>query len=68
MPGHVDEFLFAGIEHDKEWQEILRRINQRFKFKWGDWERDEFIQCGVKVAKVPGGLRSESASVCGRSG
>ena len=53
ISGHVDDFLFAGGSQDKEWQEILRKIRERFQ--WGDWEQDNFIQCGVKVEKVPGG-------------
>ncbi|CAE7241426.1 RE1 [Symbiodinium sp. CCMP2592] len=59
ISGHVDDFLFAGSDHDQEWQEILRKIKERFK--WGDWERDEFIQCGVKVEKVPGGYALSQA-------
>ena len=59
ISGHVDDFLFAGSDHDKEWQQILQKIRERFQ--WGDWERDEFIQCGVKVEKVPGGYALSQA-------
>ena len=45
--GHVDDFLFMGDASDTEWNQILESINK--KFKWGDWERDVFTQCGVRI-------------------
>ncbi|CAE7937367.1 rps4x [Symbiodinium sp. KB8] len=54
ISGHVDDFLFAGDSKDVQWQQILQQIKQRFQ--WGDWEQDEFVQCGVKVEKVKGGF------------
>ena len=53
ISSHVDDFMFAGEEQDSGWQEVLRRIKERFK--WGDWERDDFFQCGVRVRRVENG-------------
>ena len=53
VSGHVDDFLFGGEDRDKQWQGIIHKIQQRFQ--WGDWEKDSFIQCGVKVDKVEEG-------------
>ena len=49
VSGHVDDFLFSGNEENKEWREIVRKIKERFQ--WGDWDKDEFVQCGVKVSR-----------------
>ena len=54
ISGHVDDFLFAGSDQDQEWQNILAQIKKRFR--WGDWEKDDFIQCGVKVTQTPKGF------------
>ena len=54
VSGHVDDFLFAGSSEDKEWQAVIVKIQERFK--WGDWDKDCFVQCGVQVKKVPGGF------------
>ena len=52
--GHVDDFLFAGSETDQAWQAILQKIKERFK--WGDWEQDDFIQCGVRIQQTDQGF------------
>ena len=44
---HVDDFLFSGDEKDQRWYSILEAI--RRQFKWGDWESQKFVQCGVLV-------------------
>ncbi|CAE7701788.1 RE1 [Symbiodinium sp. CCMP2592] len=54
ISGHVDDFLFMGDDNDKEWQEILRKIQE--KFRWGDWESGSFVQCGVKVTQTKQGF------------
>ena len=51
--GHVDDFLFMGDSEDTEWNKILEAIKN--KFKWGDWERDAFTQCGVRIKATPEG-------------
>ena len=55
ISGHVDDFLFAGCAKDQQWQDILKKVQERFK--WGDWEQDNFVQCGVKVERVKEGYR-----------
>ena len=49
VASHVDDFMFAGRSDDEGWQRILEMIKQ--KFKWGDWEKDDFTQCGVRIQK-----------------
>eukprot|EP00439_Symbiodinium_sp_Y106_P066492 s501_g10.t2 len=46
---HVDDFLFSGNEENPGWLDIVRKIKERFQ--WGDWDKDEFVQCGVKVSR-----------------
>ena len=47
VSGHVDEFLFAGKSGDRLWESKVRAIKD--KYKWGDWDRGKFTQCGVVV-------------------
>ncbi|CAE7261879.1 RE1 [Symbiodinium sp. CCMP2592] len=54
ISGHVDDFLFGGRDDDKEWQAILDQI--KVKFKWGDWEEDSFVQCGVLIRQTEAGF------------
>ena len=54
VAGHVDDFLFTGGEEDQEWNNIMNRIKE--KFKWGSWEHDDFIQCGVRVRQTDSGF------------
>ncbi|CAE7480558.1 RE1 [Symbiodinium sp. CCMP2592] len=54
ITGHVDDFLFGGSSEDSEWQAILEKI--RTRFKWGDWDSNNFVQCGVEVRTVPEGF------------
>ena len=49
VSGHVDDFLFSGAEDDLQWQRIIAQIKE--KFKWGDWEKDNFTQCGVQIRR-----------------
>ncbi|CAE7316215.1 RE2 [Symbiodinium sp. CCMP2456] len=55
ISGHVDDFMFAGGDSDVEWQGILKRIQE--KFKWGDWDKDSFVQCGVQIETCPQGFK-----------
>ena len=50
---HVDDFMFAGQLSDPRWQEIRRKIQE--KFRWGDWEKGSFSQCGVNIETTPSG-------------
>ena len=54
VSGHVDDFLFSGGPQDQGWQDILNKI--RLQFKWGDWEQDRFVQCGVQVERTAEGF------------
>ena len=47
ISAHVDDFLFSGNSSNKSWQAILDAI--KTEFKWGDWESERFIQCGVLI-------------------
>ena len=44
---HVDDFLFGGDETDLRWQHVKSAITTRFKF--GEWEKGKFVQCGVNI-------------------
>ena len=59
ISGHVDDFLFAGSDADSEWQSILKRIQE--KFKWGDWEDTNFTQCGVQIRQTDEGFELSQA-------
>ena len=54
ISGHVDDFLFGGSEGDTEWQGILQKIREHFK--WGDWDKDHFVQCGVQIETTDKGF------------
>ena len=45
--GHVDDFLFSGLPQNKQWEAAERSIRERFN--WGEWEVNDFVQCGVRV-------------------
>ena len=53
ISGHVDDFLFCGREECAEWKQLCDNI--RNKFKWGTWEQDQFVQCGVRIEHTPDG-------------
>ena len=54
ISGHVDDFLFTGCEKNRKWKQVIEAIQARFK--WGDWDRDDFVQCGVQVKRVSDGF------------
>ena len=49
ISGHVDDFLLSGDEAHVRWKEVIQSIQARFK--WGDWDKDVFVQCGVQVTR-----------------
>lgn len=51
--GHVDDFLFAGKKDDNRWTEVTNKIKEQFK--WGEWEKDRFTQCGVLIESLDTG-------------
>ncbi|CAE6916941.1 RE1 [Symbiodinium sp. CCMP2592] len=52
--GHVDDFLFGGLDSCSEWQAIKEKIQTRFK--WGQWETKRFTQCGVLIEQDENGF------------
>ena len=60
ITGHVDDFLFGGLTQDKEWQDIIAQIKQ--KFKWGDWDQANFTQCGVQIRRTATGFELSQPS------
>ena len=64
ISGHVDDFLFTGEESNPRWRHIIEQI--RLKFRWGDWEKNHFTQCGVQVQRQGSNfLLSQSSYVAG---
>ena len=53
--GHVDDFLFAGSDHDTGWQDLVRRIKERFA--WDSWDERDFVQCGVRIQQSDAGCK-----------
>ena len=53
ISGHVDDFLFCGPKNNQQWNEICRKIKE--KFQWGTWETGKFVQCGVLVEETSDG-------------
>ena len=49
VSGHVDDFLFSGEETHPKWKSAIQAIQARFK--WGDWDKDNFVQCGVQISR-----------------
>ena len=47
ISGHVDDFLFSGSVTDPVWNKTISAIQK--EYRWGDWEKDKFIQCGVLI-------------------
>ena len=60
IAGHVDDFLFGGSESDKGWQNIIRQIKDRFR--WGDWDSRDFVQCGVRIRQTDQGFHLSQSS------
>ena len=53
VSGHVDDFVFCGRKDCSIWQDLCKQIQD--KFKWGTWEYDSFVQCGVKIEQTKDG-------------
>ncbi|CAE7357392.1 RE1 [Symbiodinium sp. CCMP2592] len=54
ITGHVDDFLFTGDEQHPKWQQTIKAIKERFQ--WGDWDYDDFVQCGVNIKRTASGF------------
>ena len=45
--------MFAGSPTDTRWQNICKQIQERFR--WGEWEMNSFVQCGVTIQRQEDG-------------
>ena len=45
---HVDDFMFAGAAGCSEHQRLMQAA-LRNRFKWGTWETQQFVQCGIEI-------------------
>ena len=52
ISGHVDDFLFVGSDSCEKWAELKASIQNQFN--WQEWEKDDFVQRGVKVSRQDG--------------
>ena len=53
--GHVDDFVFVGKEGNKVWETARKKLQDHYR--WKMWERDNFLQYGVRVEhQKDGGL------------
>ena len=48
---HVDDFMFGGREDCEIHQALMQNLQEAFK--WGTWESQEFVQCGINVVQKP---------------
>ena len=60
IAGHVDDFLFGGPAESPAWQHILNQIKERFR--WGDWDSKDFVQCGVRIRQTDQGFTLSQSS------
>lgn len=45
--------FFCGSESCEIWKSLCQKIKERFK--WGTWEKNKFVQCGVEIERMPCG-------------
>ncbi|CAE7233664.1 RE1 [Symbiodinium sp. CCMP2592] len=60
ISGHVDDFLFSGDEQDADWLHLIQAVKDRFR--WGDWDKDTFVQCGVQVTREGNSFKLSQAA------
>ena len=53
ISGHVDDFMFVADANDTVWQDTKQAIQSHFR--WGNFEYNNFIQCGVQIQRKPNG-------------
>ena len=53
ISGHVDDFMMVGSPEDVYWLEAKRKIQEHFR--WGEFEYDDFTQCGVQIRRLEDG-------------
>ena len=53
VSGHVDDFMFVAQNGEENWETAKREIQE--KFRWGEFEVDNFTQCGVQISRQDDG-------------
>ena len=53
ISGHVDDFMMVGDPKDTTWIHAMESI--RNKFRWGEFELNDFTQCGVQIQRQSDG-------------
>ena len=53
ISGHVDDFMMIGSHSDPFWDQKRKEIQSHFK--WGEFEVNDFTQCGVQIKRVEDG-------------
>ena len=53
ISGHVDDFMMVGDPCDSTWLEVKEAIQSHFR--WGEFEHNDFTQCGVQIKRQEGG-------------
>ena len=53
ISGHVDDFMFVADPSDPIWIEKKSDIQEHFR--WGEFEHNDFTQCGVQISRKPTG-------------
>ena len=49
ISGHVDDFMMVGDPKDSFWTEVREQIQK--KFRWGEFELNDFTQRGVQIRR-----------------
>ena len=47
---HVDDIMIGGPKNDREFKRMMDKVNRLYE--WGEWERNEFDQCGCRVRQA----------------
>ena len=51
ISGHVDDFMMIGSPEDPVWGQVRKQIQEHFR--WGEFELNDFTQCGVQLRRDP---------------
>ena len=52
---YVDDVMIAGKPGDSIFETFRRQLNHAYR--WGSWEKNDFVQCGVEISKVGNSFR-----------
>ena len=53
ISGHVDDFMMTGDPNDPVWTQARKSIQEHFR--WGEFELNDFTQCGVQIKRSQNG-------------